>query len=329
MTTPNLAKIERVDLREAWPNEARDFTPWLAENIAELGEALGMDLELQETEAAVGGYSLDVLATDLNQNRPVIIENQLEPTNHTHLGQLLTYAAGYDANVIVWLTREFRDEHRQALDWLNQRTGEDTEFFGVVVELLKIDGSRPAPQFRTVATPNEWRKMQGRSTPSTPSQELNYEWRRGLIEILRQKHGFSFRRIAQAKSTWLAIERPITDAWYAVSWDKGNPCLELRLHKRGSGGRDWNQKIFESLEQHKGSIEAKILESEHSEQFIWESTERRQISRVAICRDGNVFQDTESWDEYRDWLIGKFLRFREVFRPFLQEFSQQEQQTIE
>lgn len=138
MTTPNLAKIERVDLREAWRNEARDFTPWLAENIAELGEALGMELELQETEAAVGDYSLDVLATDLNENRPVIIENQLEATNHTHLGQLLTYAAGHDANVIVWLTKEFRDEHRAALDWLNQRTDDNTQFFGVVVELWRI-----------------------------------------------------------------------------------------------------------------------------------------------------------------------------------------------
>ena len=168
MTTPNLAKIERVDLREAWPNEARDFTPWLAENIAELGEALGMDLELQEREAAVGGYSLDVLATDLNQNRPVIIENQLETTNHTHLGQLLTYAAGYDANVIVWLTREFRDEHRQALDWLNQRTGEDTQFFGVVVELLRIGNSPYAPYFKLVATPNKWRIRKNEVTSLLP-----------------------------------------------------------------------------------------------------------------------------------------------------------------
>ena len=158
MTTPSLAKIERVDLREAWPNEAQHFTPWLAANIGELSEALGMDLELQEIEASVGGYSLDVLATDSNRTRPVIIENQLETTDHDHLGKLLTYAAGYDASVVVWLTREFRDEHRQALDWLNQHTDEDTEFFGVVVELWRIGDSLPAPHFKLVAAPNEWRK---------------------------------------------------------------------------------------------------------------------------------------------------------------------------
>ena len=128
-------------MTKAWPKEAQDFTPWLAENIAELGEALGMDLELQGTEAAVGSLRLDILATESNQGRPVIIENQLGVTDHGHLGQLLTYAAGFDAGVVIWVTRHFRDEHRQALDWLNQRTGEETQFFGVVVELWQIGDS--------------------------------------------------------------------------------------------------------------------------------------------------------------------------------------------
>ena len=131
----DLARIERIDLREMWPNEASDFTPWLAENISELGIALGMDLEVETEEAPVGSYSLDVLAHESGTGRPVVIENQLGATEHSHLGQLLTYAAGYDANVIVWIAKEFRDEHRAALDLLNSRTGEDSEFFGVEVEL--------------------------------------------------------------------------------------------------------------------------------------------------------------------------------------------------
>ena len=203
----SLAKIERIsDLRSVWPNEAKDFTPWLAQNIDELGEALGFDLELQETEAPVGGYSLDILATDINRNRPVIIENQLEETNHNHLGQLLVYAAGHNAGVVVWLTKDFREEHRLALDWLNQRTGKDTEFFGVVVELWKIDDSRLAPNFRLVATPNDWGKKNIGTDlvrPSPGSSERMDRYRsffQSLIDTLREEHKFTGARKGQPQS---------------------------------------------------------------------------------------------------------------------------------
>ena len=138
----NLGQIEKVELRVAWPNEGTDFTPWLAEHMSELGRALGLELELQSREAPVGSFSLDLLARESEDNRPVIIENQLEKTDPDHLGRLLIYAGGYDASIIVWVARDFREEHRQALDWLNQRTNQDTSFFGVVIELLKIDDSR-------------------------------------------------------------------------------------------------------------------------------------------------------------------------------------------
>ena len=329
MTTPNLAKIERVDLRDAWPNEAQDFTPWLDDNIEALGEALGMDLELRETEAAVGGYSLDVLATDLDQNRTVIIENQLEATNHDHLGKLLTYAAGRDANAIVWLASEFRDEHLKALNWLNQRTDEDTEFFGVEGELWRIGDSLPAPHFKTVATPIEGRKKEFRSTSATLGQEQNYEWRRGLIEELKQKIGFSACRTIRSDATYLAVEFPIQNARYAARWPNGNLGFELMLRKVGHEGRDWNQRVFEALKQRELIIENGIKESGHAERVVWDSTEGRQRSRITIHRDGNVFQDTESWGEYHDWLIRKFSRFQEVLTPRLQELIQEEPPTID
>ena len=199
--TGKLATIDKVDLREVWPNEAADFTPWLAENIAELGGALGMDLAVQAREAPVGTNRLDLLASD-GSGRTVVIENQLGITDHNHLGQLLTYMAGFDANVIVWIARNFRDEHAEALSLLNRRTGEDTEFFGIEVELWSIDKSRPAVNFKLVTAPNEWGK-QTTSNPPAGTSERSERYRdffQGLIDTLREEHHFTNARKAQLKA---------------------------------------------------------------------------------------------------------------------------------
>jgi hypothetical protein len=320
MSTPNLAKIERVDLREAWPNEARDFTPWLAENIAELGEALGMDLELQETEASVGGYSLDVLATDLNQNRPVIVENQLETTNHDHLGKLLTYAAGYDANIIVWLTREFRDEHRQALDWLNQRTREDTQFFGVVVELLKIDGSRPAPQFRTVATPNDWRKetaatIRGEKQVVSPRGERYREFFQPLIDTLRERHKFTNVRKAQPQN-WYSFSAGYGQRITYGANFTGQKQARVEVYiDDGNGER--NARLLEDLEMHKEEIESALGET-----LDWQRLDNRRACRIAFDRPGSIEDDADTLSEIQEWMIKYLLKFKQVFEPRLAELIQ-------
>jgi hypothetical protein len=156
----DLSRLTPVPLRSHWANEATDFTPWLAsdENIELLSETIGIDLSVEETEARVGPFRADILCRDDSNDRYVLIENQLERTDHGHLGQLLTYAAGLDAAAIVWLAAEFTDEHREALDWLNHITGDDFHFFGIQIELWRIGDSVAAPRFNVVVRPNNWTK---------------------------------------------------------------------------------------------------------------------------------------------------------------------------
>ena len=143
-----IRKLERLNIREIWPSESQDFTPWLAENLDELGDILGIEMQLDDTEVSVGRYSLDILAVDVRGGAPVAIENQIESTNHSHLGQLLTYSAGIGAQTMIWVATEFTNEHRSALAWLNEYTAEEMRFFGIVVEVVKIGNSDPAPLFK-------------------------------------------------------------------------------------------------------------------------------------------------------------------------------------
>lgn len=154
-----LGRLQRVaDPRIVWPSESGDFTPWLAENIDVLGDELGMTLTVTATEVFVGQFRLDIQAMD-EDGRVVIIENQLEPTDHAHLGQCLLYAAGLEAAGVVWISRRFRDEYRRTFDWLNERTDTGIQFFGVEIGVVQIgDGGPRAPVFEVVARPNDWQK---------------------------------------------------------------------------------------------------------------------------------------------------------------------------
>lgn len=258
----DLGEIERVDLREVWPHEAQDFTPWLAENLDKLGEALGLDLELQSAEAAVGPFSLDVLAHDLGSNRSVIIENQLEGSNHDHLGKLLTYAAGYDAYAVVWLCREFREEHRAALDWLNQRTGDGTQFFGVVVEAWKIDGSRPAPYFRVVAMPNNWQKRtanvarEGSVLIESEQGKRYQEFYRPIVEAVEGELRFTGSRNSMPRR-WLSFQTGVRGVRYGANFYRYSETANVELAIWRSD-KEWNEWLFDLLIDRKEQIETQL-----------------------------------------------------------------------
>lgn len=158
MSTTHLGRLVAVPLRDVWRHEALDFTQWLAlpENLALLGESIGIELTDPRTEVGVGAFKVDIVATDVVGDQSVIIENQLEATNHDHLGKIITYAAGHNASVIIWVVQSAREEHQNAIDWLNEHTTPDVSFFLVEIQAWRIGASEPAPAFEIVAKPNDW-----------------------------------------------------------------------------------------------------------------------------------------------------------------------------
>ena len=186
MSSASLGRLQQVPLREAWPDEARNFTPWLAqqENLSLLGEAIGAELEPHEEESSVGPFRADILCRDLGSDSWVLVENQLERTDHKHLGQLLTYAAGLDTATIVWVAEKFTEEHRAALDWLNQHTTESIAFFGLEVELWQIGSSDMAPKFNVVSKPNTWTKEMTARTSNSANHEMCWNFWTGVLEEL-------------------------------------------------------------------------------------------------------------------------------------------------
>lgn len=301
--------LKRVDLRQLWPHEALNFTPWLAENLGVLGDVLGMDLELQLQEAPVGTFSLDLLVHDLGRERVVIIENQIEATDHDHLGKLLTYAAGHDAAVVVWIAAEFRDEHRQALDWLNQHTDATTEFFGIVVEALQIDDSRPACNFRLVASPNDWRKTIAPTAGTKPSArgEAYREFFQDLIDELRTEHKFTQARKGQPQN-WYTFSSGVTGIGYSVVFALGKQVRTEAYIDNGSV--KWNKAMFDALYQQREAIEEAL-----GEPLTWERLDDRRASRVAVYRAGSIDDPPQVLEEIKDWSIERLLRFKKVLSP--------------
>jgi hypothetical protein len=308
MPVEQFGVLKRIDLRLLWPHEALNFTTWLAQNIGVLGETLGLELELRGQEAPVGSFSLDLLAHDLGRDRSVIIENQLAPTDHDHLGKLITYAAGHAANVAVWVAPEFREEHRQALDWLNQRTDASTEFFGVVVEALQIDDSLPAPNFRLVASPNEWRKANvgAGERQASPNGEAYRAFFQGLIDRLRTQHGFTGARKAQPVSFY-GFSSGIGGVSYGFNFGGGRVRAETYIDRLD---RNWNKWMFNGLHAKREAIEAEFGES-----LEWERLDHRRASRIVTRRLGSIEDPPEVLEESADWGIDRLLRFKKVIGP--------------
>jgi len=305
-----LGKLKRVPPKAVWFDEARAFTPWLADNLSTLGEALGLELELTGREAGVGTFSLDLLARDLSSGGTVVIENQFGPTNHDHLGKILTYASGFDAKAVIWVAETFRDEHRQALDWLNQHTDQETSFFGVLVELLQIDDSAPALNFKPVVFPNEWQKVRRKVADEqvSPRAESYRTFFQALIDELRQRHKFTNARVGQPQN-WYSFASGVSGFTYGFSFALNNRVRVDLYIDHGDASR--NEQIFNFLVQQRPEIEAAF-----GEPLEWEPLEDKRACRVAVYRPGSIDQAEELAD-IRAWAIARLLQMRKVMGPWI------------
>lgn len=308
-----LSKLERVPLREAWKHEANDFTPWLAEedNLNTLADALGLaDLELVATEHWVGEFKLDILCTSGDDQ--VIIENQLEKTNHTHLGQILTYAAGTGAKKVIWVAESFRPEHVAALEFLNQNTTEELSFFAVEVELWRIGDSPFAPKFEVVAKPNEWAKTGREQTKAaanaTPTKQLQLKLWHALVDVLAQKAP-NIRPQTPRPQHWLniAIGRAGFKIAPTASHKDDRLGVEVYIFHNES------KKMYEALLSQKPSIEQAL-----GFELDWQELPDAHACRIATWRQDSPIEDEAQWGAYLDWFVQRIVKMNAVFRPVIQ-----------
>ncbi len=311
----NFGELKKIPLREIWSHEPNDFTPWLASNIEALGNVLGLELEITDREASVGDFSLDLLAKDLGSSRTVIIENQLTQTDHDHLGKLLTYAAGFDASTVVWISEVIRDEHRQALEWLNQRTDTETHFFAVVVEVLKIDDSKPAFDFKPVVFPNEWQKSQrqSKSTNRSPKGEKYKAYFQALIDELSENHNFTGACTAQPRNRhYFSSGIQGMSIYYEVRFtQRGKVRTGIYI---GQGSQKENKNLFDALRKRQAEIT-----SSFGSELEWERQDKDVISRIAVYRDGVIESSGSELEEIREWHIENLLKLKQVFTPEIEQ----------
>ncbi len=306
-----LGKLQQVDLRKAWSHEALDFTRWLAEpeNLSLLSDEIGIEIKHLQTEASVGDFNVDILAEEESSGRKIIIENQLEATNHDHLGKIITYASGYDAEIIIWIVKGARDEHKQAIDWLNEHTDEKIYFFLVKMELWQIGNSPYAPKFYIVSQPNDWAKAVKKSASESELSDTK----------LRQMEFWNrFRDHCKNMSSKLRLQKAQPQHWFNVALGSSYAHISLTINSQENqlGCEIYipnNKDLYYSLEKEKSNIE-KELDSP----LEWMPLEGKKASRIKLVTAFN-FEDMGTWDQPLNWSEKTVSNFQKVFFKYIKK----------
>lgn len=304
-----LGTLKVVRARNKWNHEARDFTPWLAENIDKLSDVIGIELEVENTEVSVGPYSADILAKNTVTDEYVIIENQLEKTDHDHLGKAITYASVLDAAVIIWIATDFTEEHKKSLDWLNEHTVQDILFFGVQLELWQIDDSNPALKFNIVSEPNQAVRQAARSkyvNSITEKGKLLLSFWKEFKEKLDKEDGVSSARTPSTRPYFdIALGR--SHIHFSNICNVDDNLVAVRVYIRHSIA----DTMYPYLESNKAEIEAHI-----GHPLIWNPKPNNR-DRLIVLFHPTDFNNKQSIAEAIEWLVRYTIKFKEIFSQLI------------
>jgi hypothetical protein len=304
----NLGTLKEItDLRTVWAHEASNFTPWVAENVDLLADAVGLDITVDETESSVGDFNVDIYASETGTDRKIIIENQLEDTDHDHLGKLITYASGKGADVVIWIVKHAREEHKAAVEWLNNHTDEKIGFFLCEIKLFQIGDSKIAPAFTVVERPNDWTKEIKKTTAANPTQQQRLEYWQAFNDYAVQNEEFS-----KAFNT----RKPSTDHWYSLSLGSSACGISiLRIQKRNEIGVEFyisdDKELFKLVYSHKDEIE-----SDMGMKLDWRELPEKKASRILIEKKVQL-DNRDDWNRQFDYIMDVCLKMKQAFKKYI------------
>ena len=306
----NLGKLEEIkDLRKVWPHEALDFTPWLAEeeNLSLLADAVGLEITIDETESSVGDFSVDIFASETGTDRKIIIENQLEDTNHDHLGKLITYASGKSAEIVIWVVKRAREEHRAAIEWLNNHTDEKISFFLVEIKIYQIGTSDMAVKFEVAEKPNDWTTVIRQYTNESPTLQARYDYWSAFNEYAFANNNFA-KEFNKRKAS--------TDHWmtFSIGSSYCHICL-AQIRKYNHILVEWN--IYDDKELYHLLYENKpVIEQEMGVQLEWNELPEKKASRILVYKTVD-FENKNDWAKQFDWMMDIAIKMKKAFKKYL------------
>ena len=304
-----IGRIEKVRLREVWKKEAKDFTSWLFDNIEILGEELDIDLTALEKEKKVGPFSADIIAED-GTGQKVLIENQLEKTDHDHLGKMLTYASNLDVKAAIWISSEPRKEHERAIDWLNE-SRIDVNFYLVQIEAYRIGKSEPAPKFSIIAGPSEESKIIGKEKEELSKRhKKRLEFWKSLLDRSKSKTSLH-SNLTPSIYSWIGTGagRSGLNYNYVITYKYG--AIELYID-RGKESKEENKRIFDELNSHK-----KEIEEIFGEELQWQRLDDARASRIRKAYTYARLDDKNKWDKLQDDMIDGMIMLEKSLKKYI------------